>query len=48
MHGESAEISIFTEPAWEPPGLGYWASLVLGLAATALFTTLISWRASDE
>jgi hypothetical protein len=47
-HGESAEISIFTEPAWEPPHLGYFASLVAGLVATALFTTLISWRASDD
>lgn len=41
-HGNSAEVSVFTEPAWEPPGLGYPLALFLGVGATVLFTSLMS------
>lgn len=41
-HGTAAEVAIFTEPAWEPPGIGYPLAMLLGALATAIFASLMT------
>ena len=41
-HGVTAEWSLFTEAAWEPPGLGNIGALLLSMLGSALFAGLIS------
>lgn len=41
-HGNATEVSLFTDPSWEPPAVGYVGALILALLGSAALVGLLT------